>query len=37
MEEESTSEILDGEIVGITFALASHHEIVSYKSYTLWN
>jgi DNA-directed RNA polymerase-5 subunit 1 len=27
MEEESTSEILDGEIVGITFALASHHEI----------
>ncbi|CAE6040230.1 unnamed protein product [Arabidopsis arenosa] len=27
MEEESTSEILEGEIVGITFALATHHEI----------
>lgn len=30
MEEEASSEILEGEIVGITFALASHHEIVSY-------
>lgn len=29
MEEESASEILEGEIVGIKFALATHHEIVS--------
>lgn len=36
MEEESSSEILEGEIVGIKFALATHHEIVSSKSYLLW-
>jgi hypothetical protein len=29
MEENGSSTILDGEIVGIRFALATRHEIVS--------